>query len=879
MLKDVSCVPQFDQNLLSVPKMCDDDDCVAIFDKEKCVFVDSEKADLVIDDSCVKLVAERRGDQYVVAHGEDEQDNCSAVDIKLWHDRLGHPGPVKLSRIMGMKIDNLNCDDCLLCKCTHTSHPSRMEDFDLLERVSADIVGPRPASPAGFEYFLNIVEHKTSYGMVYPLKVKGEAVPRVIDFLNLIENLSGKKVKQFLSDNGGEFVNHTLSVELRRRGIEFLTTTPYTSQQNGKVERRNRTIQDCARTLLHNAGMPAEYWPVAVTTANYLINRWSTKRGLVPYELMYGRKMDNKHLKVFGCLAYVRICDARLSNKFDQRGEKMVFVGYTETGKNYMLYNPKTHATVKACDVIFKENIKGYENIMESGREPVPELSDHDYCGAVTKTITFEEAMESDEADGWRSAINKELKDLIQKGVYVAVDQASKKPLSTKWVLTKKLDGRLKARLVARGFEQFNTSGSKYAPTLSMWSLRVVLTLAITNRMIIRQFDISSAFLNADLDDEVYVVPPKGVDDKCWKLKKALYGLKKAPLAWFKTLTKFLVEELGLKYSLADKCVFFSPGSWDLMIAVYVDDVILMAKDERTAELTIEKIKSRFDIHGYQQCSEYLGMNIQVKEDAVLIDQTRYIDEILDRFGMSDCNPTKQPMDTFEDFSECQPVANAPVKELLGCLNFLATRTRPDISICISHLGTFADRPSMELWKAEKRVLRYLKGTKEKALVLKPITNWKLNTYSDASFRSVSEARCTSGAMVLLDKTPVNWKSSKQSRLAKSTCEAELVAALDAWEEAEPIRQMLDELGGESSIDLILDSTSAFKIGETGSFKQSKYFAYDLKLMTEKLIKTDGVVLRRVPTSEQLADGLTKPLKSVKLKEFWNVLTQKGVLV
>ena len=104
----------------------------------------------------------------------------------------------------------------------------------------------------------------------------------MIDFLNLIENLSGKKVKQFLSDNGGEFVNHTLSVELRRRGIEFLTTTPYTSQQNGKVERRNRTIQDCARTLLHNAGMPAEYWPVAVTTANYLINRWSTKRGLVP---------------------------------------------------------------------------------------------------------------------------------------------------------------------------------------------------------------------------------------------------------------------------------------------------------------------------------------------------------------------------------------------------------------------------------------------------------------------------------------------------------------------------------------------------------------------------------------------------------------------
>ena len=89
---------------------------------------------------------------------------------------------------------------------------------------------------------------------------------------------------------------------------------------------------------------------------------------------------------------------------------------------------------------------------------------------------------------------------------------------------------------------------------------------------------------------------------------------------------------------------------------------------------------------------------------------------------------------------------------------------------------------------------------------------------------------------------------------------------------------LLEEMGLDTMIELILDSTSAFKIGETGSFKQSKYFAYDLKLMTEELIQTDGVVLRRVPTSEQLADGLTKPLKPVKLRRFWDILTQKGVL-
>ena len=173
-------------------------------------------------------------------------------------------------------------------------------------------------------------------------------------------------------------------------------------------------------------------------------------------------------------------------------------------------------------------------------------------------------------------------------------------------------------------------------------------------------------------------------------------------------MTKFLVEELGLKYSLADKCAFFSPGSWDLIIAVYVDDVIIA--DEMTAEKAIEKIKSRFDIHDYLECSEYLGMRINMAEDAVEINQTKYIEEVLERFGMKDCNPTKSPMDVFEDFSKYARNGTVPVKELLGYLNFLATRTRPDISVCISHLGSFADEPTTELWKAAKRVLRYLFG-------------------------------------------------------------------------------------------------------------------------------------------------------------------------
>ena len=165
-------------------------------------------------------------------------------------------------------------------------------------------------------------------------------------------------------------------------------------------------------------------------------------------------------------------------------------------------------------------------------------------------------------------------------------------------------------------------------------------------------------------------------------------------------------------------------------------------------------------------------------------------------------------MDDMEDFSNCPIDYKYPVKEILGSLNYIACRSRPDISLCVSYLGRFADKPSEKLWKACKRVQRYLKGTKYQQLKILPVHKWVINLYTDASFRSDSNSNATSGTVTFIDKSPINWSSKKQSRLPHSTCEAELTAALEGWKNAEPIRQLLQEFGINTPIILHVDNSA-----------------------------------------------------------------------
>ena len=159
------------------------------------------------------------------------------------------------------------------------------------------------------------------------------------------------------SDQGGEYTANDFEAFCTQQGIRHQTTPAYTPQLNGVAERKNRTILDMARSLLKAKKLPKQYWAEAVSCAVYLLNRCPTRslQGVIPEEAWSGHKPSVTHLRVFGCVAYAKIPDARRT-KLDDKSEKCIFVGYGERRMGYKLYNPITKKVIMSRDVIFEED-------------------------------------------------------------------------------------------------------------------------------------------------------------------------------------------------------------------------------------------------------------------------------------------------------------------------------------------------------------------------------------------------------------------------------------------------------------------------------------------------------------------------------------------
>jgi transposase InsO family protein len=144
-------------------------------------------------------------------------------------------------------------------------------------------------------------------------------------------------------------------------GIKHYTTTPYTPQQNGVVERRNQTVVEMARCMMKSKSVPAHFWGEVVTTTVYVLNRSPTKslEGVTPYEAWHGKKPSVEHLRVFGCVGHVKNNGPGVK-KLTDRSTKMVFLGYAEGTKGYRMYDPESKKLHISRDVIFEEN-KGWD--------------------------------------------------------------------------------------------------------------------------------------------------------------------------------------------------------------------------------------------------------------------------------------------------------------------------------------------------------------------------------------------------------------------------------------------------------------------------------------------------------------------------------------
>ncbi|GJW84278.1 retrovirus-related pol polyprotein from transposon TNT 1-94 [Tanacetum coccineum] len=410
----------------------------------------------------------------------------------------------------------------------------------------------------------------------------------------------------------------------------------------------------------------------------------------------------------------------------------------------------------------------------------------------------------------WIVAMQEELNQFVANDVWELVPQPrSMTIIGTKWVLRNKLDengivSRNKTRLVAQGYNQQEgiDYDETYAPVARLESIRILLAYACALDFILFQMDVKSAFLNGFINEEVYVAQPPGfIDfeklDHVYKLKKALYGLKQAPKAWYDRLKAFLIKH---EYKM---------GMVDNTLNDMCDEFAKIMHDE-------------FEMSMMGELNFFLGLQIKQMEDGIFFNQSKYIKEMLKKFGLEDSKPMKTPMSSDTKLTkdeECESVDSTKYRGMIGT----------------THLG---------LW--------YPKGTGIETVV-----------YADSDHAGdYVDRKSTSGICTFVGCCLTSWFSKKQTALAISTTEAEYVSAGKACQQALWMKQALIDYDVRlDDVPIMCDNKGAIDLSKNlVQHSRTKHIEIRHHFLCDNVQK-GHISIEKVSSVDNIADILTKPLK------------------
>ncbi|KAI3684116.1 hypothetical protein L6452_33335 [Arctium lappa] len=868
MLRDVYYIPSLCNNIISLGQLAQDGDRILIHGFF--LWIHDKKGRLVMK---VKQ-SKNRLYKIVLSH---EEPHCflsrKEESSWLWHSRLGHVNFQMLKQMrdkdMVYGLDKIEkpstlCKSCLEGKQTRNSFPTQAiyKAKTRLELIHADLCGPiTPPTTSGNRYFLLLVDDFSRVMWIYLLKSKDEALSSFQKFRLLVENETDEKVKTLRSDRGGEFLSKSFTMYCDETGLKHHFSAPYSPQQNGVVERRNRMVIEMARSMMKYMKVPEVLWGEAIRQAVYILNRVSTKalNDKTPYEAWSGKRPNIGHLRVFGCVAHSKVLRGQ-QRKLDSRSEMLVHLGSETGSKASRLLDPISGRIRVSRDVRFEEYkawpwddtikfkgklgatfiIEGYKQENsdvedESGEsvEPftdpetpqtqplgesqlnadhdefVPTESPVDSVGSsstassstgggapkrymslaeiyeVTDQIELEpdQLMFMQDVDEpktysmaakdreWVKAMKAELDAIERNQTWSLVDlPVGRKPIGLKWVFKLKRDpsGKIlkyKARLVAKGYVQKPgvDFDEVFAPVARLETIRILLALASSRGWTVHHLDVKSAFLNGNLEEEVYVTQPEGYvkanhPEQVYKLSKALYGLRQAPRAWNSRLDKCLK---GLKFERCglEHAVYTRKESGNLLIVgIYVDDMIVTGNCDRNVKHFKEQMSREFEMSDLGLLSYYLGIEVSQHEDGISLKQTAYAKNVLLKAGMEDCNPSQFPMKHKEELTKDREgvlVDPTQYRSIIGGLRYL-THTRPDISYAVGIVSRFMEKPTLKHMQAVKRILRYVRGTVDYGLIyVKEHKGDAIIGYSDSNHaRDAEDRRSTGGMAFYLNEKP-----------------------------------------------------------------------------------------------------------------------------
>jgi Reverse transcriptase (RNA-dependent DNA polymerase) len=683
-------------------------------------------------------------------------------------------------------------------------------------------------------------------------------------------------------------------------------------------------VVELGRSMLKHRRLSDKFWAEAVATAVYVLNVSPTKAvtGMTPFEVWNGHKPDVSHLRVFGCIGYVFV-EQHKRSKLDDKSVKCIFIGYCSQTKGYKMYNPADGKVIVSRNVKFDENsswkwndeeesdgiriegeidddesesnssgsdeeeerpLKVYakrktrvpNDTVSKKTRPIEDLYNATQALLVADPESFEEAVTREE---WMGAMKEEINSIEKNKTWSLVEMPrGKNIIGVKWIFRTKVgsDGEIikyKASLVAKGYKQ--QQGIDYEETFSpvarFETIRIVLAVAAKLGVPVYQFDVKSAFLNGEIAEEVFVEQPQGFkvegkEEWVYKLHKALYGLKQAPRAWYSRIDSFFIDA-GFRRCKSEPNLYVksSQDSGTMLVCLYVDDMIYLGTNSEMVEDFRNKMQKEFEMTDLGLLKFFLGLEVAQEGNGIFLSQQKYAKDLLNRFGMSNCNTCSTPMNVKEKLMKkdnTEATYAMRFRSLVGGLLYL-THSRPNITYSVSIISRFMQAPSAQHMGAAKRVLRYVAGTQNLGLWYKRTDEIKLVGYSDSDWAgSFDDKKSTSGYLFTIGNTPVSWNTKKQPTVALSTAEAEYTAVSSATCQAVWIRNVLAEMGFKQMKATVIycDNMSAIAMSKN-PVQHSRCKHIDIKLhFVRDLVAEKEIQLEHISTTDQKADILTKAL-------------------
>ncbi|CAI7771769.1 unnamed protein product [Closterium sp. NIES-54] len=501
---------------------------------------------------------------------------------------------------------------------------------------------------------------------------------------------------------------------------------------------------------------------------------------------------------------------------------------------------------------------------------------------------SYAEAIEGPYSSQWQAAMDAEMASWKSTDTYVdEVPPPGANIVSGMWIFrVKRPPGSppvFKARYVARGFSQrqgvdyFRT----FSPTPKMTTLRVLLHVVAQPDYELHSLDFSTAFLQGSLHEEIWMRCPPGFTGSFpagtqWSLRRPVYGLRQAPREWHDTLRTTLAA-LGFAPSTADPSLFLRTDTLlpPFYILVYVDYLVFATADTAGLAHVKSELQKRHTCTDLGELRSYLGLQItrDIARRTITLTQSHMVQQVLQRFDFTYSSPQATPLSTRHSLSalpsdeSVEP--NGPYPELVGCLMYLMTCTRPDLAYPLSILACYVapggHRP--EHMAAAKRVLRYLCSTWGLGLVLGGRSPVVLTGHADASWvDDLATQRPSQGNTFSLGSGSVLWRSTCSSSVLSSSCEAEIYAKAMAAQELCWLTYLLTDLGEppRSPPVLYVDNKAMLALCRE---HRTKHFALRYFLSRE-LLQRGQLRLAYVASQANTADIFTKALQPVVPKYY-----------